>query len=141
MLQGVHGGKAVKIKVLLSQGLLEEKHPFPSASFLATKLKTNLTSKGRTNKRPPIKPPKWLILFHCLFKLSPHPTASLLPRVAFCRTPRISREWTGTGSTDIGTSLAQWAFPSCALLKYWTDILCGKWHTHIQPLFPFALPE
>lgn len=63
MLQGVLGGKAVKIKVLLSQGLLEEKHPFPNASFLATKLKANLTSKGQTNKQPPIKPPKRLILF------------------------------------------------------------------------------
>lgn len=115
MLQGVLGGKAVKIKVLLSQGLLEEKHPFPSASFLPTKLKTNLTSKGQTNKQPLIKPPQWLILFHCLFKLPPHPTASLPPRVAFCHTPRISRERTGTGSADIGTSLAQWAFPSCAL--------------------------
>lgn len=115
MLQGVLGGKTVKIKVLLSQGLLEEKHPFPNGSFLATKLKTNLTSKGQTNKQSPIKPPKWLLLFHCLFKLSPHPTASLPPRIAFCCTPRISQEQPGTGSTDIGTSLAQWAFPSCAL--------------------------
>lgn len=49
MLQGVLGGKTIKIKVLLSQGLLEEKHPFSNGSFLATKLKTNLTSKGQTN--------------------------------------------------------------------------------------------
>lgn len=63
MLEGVLGRKAVKIKVLLFQGLLEEKHPFPNASFLTTKLKTNLTSKGQTNEQPPIKPPKWLILF------------------------------------------------------------------------------
>lgn len=49
MLQGVLGGKAVKVKVLLSQGLLEEMHPSPDASFLTTKLTTNLTSKEQTN--------------------------------------------------------------------------------------------
>lgn len=84
MLQGVLGGKAFKMKVLLSQGVLEEKHPFPDASFIATKLTTNLTSKGQENRQPPIKPPKWLIRFHCLFKLLPHPTANLSCRIAFC---------------------------------------------------------
>lgn len=86
MLQGVLGGKAVKIKVLLSQGLLEEKHPFPDASFAATKLTTNLTSKGQTNRQPLNKPPKWLTRFHCLFKPLPHPTANLPSRIAFYHT-------------------------------------------------------
>jgi len=139
MLQGVLGGKAVKIKVLLSQGLLEEKHPFPSASFLATKLKTNLTSKGQTNKQPPVKPPEWLILFPCLFKPSPHPTASLPPRVAFCRTH--AAHFPGTGwhgqrwhwhvPRSVGISFLR-------SLKYWTDISCGErrthTHTHTQSL-------
>lgn len=86
MLQGVLGGKAVKIKVLLSQGLLERKHPFPHPSFVETKLTTNETSKGQTNKQPTIKPPKWLIPFHCLFKLFLHPTANLPSHIAYYHT-------------------------------------------------------